>query len=438
MATKFHIKDDGTPGQCGAASAESCPKTQAGDGFHGTLAEASAESERRFEASHGSVPVSSSPASSSPVEDRRAFSTDMMDSSEYRVEGGRLKVEFEGDGYDLGELKAVSSEEIKSWSQDTFGSELELQDGEVFPLYDEEGSEAGAYMRSGDGFYRAGAKGAYQMDPPSPSSDSASYRRLALEADYAAKSVALQAARDAEAKLVAEQKAYDEANGVKEGRARHKIRVVGSTSTKTAKGRNPKNGPTYYIPTKGQIDSRLDAKARIDTADREATAAFVAVESKASTATGLSLSEQAQDLRDSVRDYRDTRTSEVERESIQDYWASQGVSSQFAALNRAANIQNEAQRRKVAKGATPSSAHEGDPKPKLPPFEQRVEREAVDQISTLGGNYSVKERAELKRSLKARLEVSGDLSADAVRLATRKTVDEFDRSQPGWNSKGRG
>jgi hypothetical protein len=62
----------------------------------------------------------------------------------------------------------------------------------------------------------------------------------------------------------------------------------------------------------------------------------------------------------------------------------------------------------------------------------------VDQISTLGGNYSVKERAELKRSLKARLEVSGDLSADAVRLATRKTVDEFDRSQPGWNSKGRG
>jgi hypothetical protein len=134
MATKFHIKDDGTPGQCGAASAESCPKTQAGDGFHGTLAEASAESERRFEASHGAVPVSSSPASSSPVEDRRAFSTDMMDSSEYRVEGGRLKVEFEGDGYDLGELKAVSSEEIKSWSAETFGSELELQDGERVPI----------------------------------------------------------------------------------------------------------------------------------------------------------------------------------------------------------------------------------------------------------------------------------------------------------------
>jgi len=273
MATKFHIKDDGTPGQCGAASAESCPKTQAGDGFHGTLAEASAESERRFEASHGAVPVSSSPASSSPVEDRRAFSTDMMDSSEYRVEGGRLKVEFEGDGYDLGELKAVSSEEVKSWSQDTFGSELELQDGEVFPLYDAEGSEAGAYMRSGDGFYRAGEKGTYEMDPPRPSSESSP-----------------------------------------------------------------------------------------------------AAPSKASTPSGSKL----------------------------------------------------------------NGAPLGDPKPKLPPFEKRVEREAVDQISTLGGNYSVKERAELKRSLKARLEVSGDLSADAVRLATRKTVDEFDRSQPGWNSKGRG
>ena len=59
MAKKYHIKDDGTPGECRAATLESCPKTQAGDGFHGTAAEATAESERRFEANHGAVATSS-------------------------------------------------------------------------------------------------------------------------------------------------------------------------------------------------------------------------------------------------------------------------------------------------------------------------------------------------------------------------------------------
>lgn len=59
MAKKYHIKDDGTPGECTAASAESCPKTQAGDSFHGTLAEATTESERRFEADHGATATAS-------------------------------------------------------------------------------------------------------------------------------------------------------------------------------------------------------------------------------------------------------------------------------------------------------------------------------------------------------------------------------------------
>lgn len=57
MAIRYHIKDDGTPGRCSAASPESCPKTQAGDSFHGTLAEATVESERRFEAKHGKAPA---------------------------------------------------------------------------------------------------------------------------------------------------------------------------------------------------------------------------------------------------------------------------------------------------------------------------------------------------------------------------------------------
>lgn len=325
IGDRYHIKDDGTPGKCSASSPESCPKTKAGDGFHGSLPSALAESERRFEEEHGSIPALStsdekkgwnsvgrrlykdrihglatgvsvedleaktaqglaenhgvpienvtidggdraksndtsyfvkdqngveraygdkivgkewtlkylgvrSPgagenlgSSSSPVEDRRAFSTDMMDSSEYRVEGGSLKAELEGESYDLGELKEVSPEEVKSWSIETFGSELELQDGEVFPLYDKEGSEAGAYMRSGAGFYRAGEKGTYETDSPRPSSE-------------------------------------------------------------------------------------------------------------------LSPAERAQDLKDSVRDYRDSKTSETEREGIREYWKSQNIPNQFAAMNRAAEL----------------------------------------------------------------------------------------------------
>ena len=55
MAAKYHIKDDGMPGKCNASSSESCPKTQAGDGFHGTLEEASVESQSRFEEKLGAI-----------------------------------------------------------------------------------------------------------------------------------------------------------------------------------------------------------------------------------------------------------------------------------------------------------------------------------------------------------------------------------------------
>lgn len=55
MATRYHISDSGTPAVCRAKTIENCPKTKAGDGFHGDLAEATAESEKRFEQSYGST-----------------------------------------------------------------------------------------------------------------------------------------------------------------------------------------------------------------------------------------------------------------------------------------------------------------------------------------------------------------------------------------------
>lgn len=54
---RFHIAEDGTPGVCKAKTVDSCPKTQAGDGFHGTLEEAQVESERRFAKEFGEIPT---------------------------------------------------------------------------------------------------------------------------------------------------------------------------------------------------------------------------------------------------------------------------------------------------------------------------------------------------------------------------------------------
>jgi len=100
--------------------------------------------------------ATSNPVFAPAVGDRHAFSTDMSDSSEYRVEGGKLKATFEGDEYDLGVLREASKEEFDSWSREAFGEPTRFQDGEVFPVYSEDGSEAGAFARFGDNYYRAG------------------------------------------------------------------------------------------------------------------------------------------------------------------------------------------------------------------------------------------------------------------------------------------
>lgn len=51
--TKYHIKEDGTPGKCSAKSLDSCPRAQSGDNFHGTREEVEAESQNRFQNEHG-------------------------------------------------------------------------------------------------------------------------------------------------------------------------------------------------------------------------------------------------------------------------------------------------------------------------------------------------------------------------------------------------
>jgi hypothetical protein len=46
----------------------------------------------------------------------------------------------------------------------------------------------------------------------------------------------------------------------------------------------------------------------------------------------------AEDLRDSVRDYRDPATSAWGRADIREWWREQGIANQFGAMLRAAEI----------------------------------------------------------------------------------------------------
>lgn len=66
---KYHISDNGMPGKCTAASSDSCPKTQAGDSFHGTLEEATAEAHSRFEKELGAFATSSKAAEAKEAAD---------------------------------------------------------------------------------------------------------------------------------------------------------------------------------------------------------------------------------------------------------------------------------------------------------------------------------------------------------------------------------
>ena len=54
-------------------------------------------------------------------------------------------------------------------------------------------------------------------------------------------------------------------------------------------------------------------------------------------AHGLPSEELSSDLRDSVRDYRNPATTADERRVILDWWTSQGIPNQFAAMLRAAD-----------------------------------------------------------------------------------------------------
>jgi hypothetical protein len=52
----------------------------------------------------------------------------------------------------------------------------------------------------------------------------------------------------------------------------------------------------------------------------------------------------ANDLRDSVRDYRNPATSDDDRDDIRAYWGEHGINNQFQAMRRAAELTEAATR----------------------------------------------------------------------------------------------
>jgi len=178
MAKRYHVSQDGVSRVCAAKTVESCTAIGV-DGEsapHGEFAnakEASRFAEAILEKNFGADSLSSK--AKPVVSDRPAYTTDMSDDSEYRVEGGRLVAYAEGEDFDLGELREISTEEMNRWSQETFSQDASFQDGEIFPVYDEDGDEAGAFARFGDKYYRAGTGNSfYQVDGEPSSADSGS------------------------------------------------------------------------------------------------------------------------------------------------------------------------------------------------------------------------------------------------------------------------
>jgi len=266
---KYHISDDGMPGACRAKSNDSCPKTQAGDSFHGSLEEATVEAERRFEEKLG------------------AFVTTQK--KEEKAEGPKAVGRFEN--YTAAELRR----ELDMW--DTENPEDDPTDLEIALLNAEEREAEtsdevyvhpqGKTVRiSADGTVRAFKDGREINTSATAEKLRAGYG--SWKRDYTASKPKV-SAEDTEAMMdeltssesnyeraqkeytqgIRDRAAYNEANGAKEGRAWYNDYDYSSRngfSPRKVKGMNPKAGGTQYTPTQAQLEEQFDQKAAFDRA----------------------------------------------------------------------------------------------------------------------------------------------------------------------------
>lgn len=134
MAAKYHIKDDGTPGICSAASTDSCPKSQSGDSFHGTLEEATVESERRFAEEHGTFATASRPVSklTKPISERA--SAEELEARGYSAKSAAILAGIRAQAVRDG---AVASERYLDVEPGSWDAAYQLADAEIDDLNDQ-------------------------------------------------------------------------------------------------------------------------------------------------------------------------------------------------------------------------------------------------------------------------------------------------------------
>lgn len=319
MAAKYHISDNGMPGKCTAANPDSCPKTQAGDSFHGTLEEATQESQNRFEEKLGAFVTSSkkdaedaaageefagrfaaaaqkvidNPNDPKAQSELNGLRTEMTE--ELRAgRGGAItgSKTYEDAEIALGEAQARAKANAvpKGYFHGVDPDSMETYvhpSGKIVKVYEDGSARAfkngkelktsatAEKLREGYGAWkRDDTKGAAVGDAAKPKLTPAQEDELVESYDDS-----LDAEKTAEAELqdvYARHRAHNAANGAAEGRAYYSARKPDG-SFERRRGVNP-NGGTYFDQSEGQKAELEHARKSAEAARNAAAAAQTTLE----------------------------------------------------------------------------------------------------------------------------------------------------------------
>lgn len=289
MAAKYHISDNGMPGKCTASSPDSCPKTQAGDSFHGTLEEATQEAHTRFERELGAF-ATSSKAEEDRIAEGEAFAQRFADAASAAIENpttrnegivNDLRRELQakiraGEGRAIVDSKIYEDAEIAlaEAKSNELGGEVYRHpqgklirvnpDGSVQAFKDgkEVSTSATAEkLRAGYGQWKRGDATGLKL-PGAPQGEISPEEAQELQDSYARKLTEVRESAADSADLYAEHKAYDAQYAEAEGRLEH----YDYKSNSYLKGKHPSGGSTRIVPSAEQKAEREAMNERVKAA----------------------------------------------------------------------------------------------------------------------------------------------------------------------------
>lgn len=238
MTTKYHISDNGMPGKCSAQSSDSCPKTQAGDSFHGTLEEATQESAKRFEAQLGAF-VTTSRAEEEKTEEAEVA----LSEAKSKELGGEVYY------HPQGKVIRINAD----------GSVQAFKDGKELST-----SATAEKLRAGYGQWRRGDATGLKLPGASaaPTGLSPEQQDELVENFDQTVRAQLDAKKEFE-EIAAEHSRYDRENAVAEGRASYTDYSQGYDKRREVLGRNPEpKGYTKIEPLPEHKEAREKALAK--------------------------------------------------------------------------------------------------------------------------------------------------------------------------------